>query len=425
MGGQPMNAAPIVSMVKDAYATETQDVRADNFIAAVRNGRWRDYVEEIRREPDKERANKLKTRRPGVLFSGKFAERKNDALIQHSGLLCADLDKLNGELQSARGKLVSSPYLWGLFISPSGEGIKAVFRVPAEVATHKQSHRAAERHVRELTGIQIDETCKDPARLCFVSSDPNAYHNPEAQELKPLSEPQKPKPVYMDGALRSDMLLRERIASELLGSLSWSAEKSGYFCKCPGETHHTNGTGEKHTIVYLDGAPTVKCQHNSCSKTVADYNDLLRSRIGKAECAPEANTAVAPNGKPRVELPCDGRLLSQFASDIGEQRKRSGLYRRGDLPFILNQQRDGLELVTPQMVRTLAENHLVCYRTRRAGENEITPDRTMSEADARGVLCAQHFLSRLPQLERVATTRLPVMRADGNVELLPIGYDPG
>jgi Protein of unknown function (DUF3631)/VirE N-terminal domain len=275
-----------VSMVKDAFKTETHDVHADKVIAAIRNGRWKEYVDEIRREADKDLVSKFKTCLPGVLFSGKFSARKNDALIQHSGLLCADLDNLNGELQNAREKLLGSQYLWALFTSPSGEGLKAVFRVSADVAKHKGSFLAIEQHVKQLTGVQIDEACKDPARLCFVSDDPAAYCNPNAEELTPLPEPEKPRSAQTNGEHLLDMPLRERIASELLGPLSWSTEKGGYFCKCPGEASHTSGTADRHTIVYLDNAPTIKCQHNSCSKSVGDHNELLRSRIGKAEYVP-------------------------------------------------------------------------------------------------------------------------------------------
>ena len=129
------------------------------------------------------------------------------------------------------------------------------------------------------------------------------------------------------------------------------------------------------------------------------------------------------SSKPKVELPCDGRLLSQFAAEIGGHLKTCGLYERGGLAFIVNQQQNGLEVITPQMLRTLVENHLVCYRIRNAGENEISLDRTMSEGDAKGVLSAQQFLRRLPKLEKLASTRLPVMRADNKIELLPEGYD--
>jgi hypothetical protein len=130
------------------------------------------------------------------------------------------------------------------------------------------------------------------------------------------------------------------------------------------------------------------------------------------------------SSKPKVELPCDGRLLSQFAKEIGGHLKTCGLYERGGMAFIVNEQKNALEVVTPQMLRTLVENHLVCYRIRPSGGSEISLDRTMSEGDAKGVLCAQQFLSCLPKLEKIATTRLPVMRATGKIELLPAGYDP-
>jgi DNA repair protein RadA/Sms len=101
-----------------------------------------------------------------------------------------------------------------------------------------------------------------------------------------LPEPQKAKRIGGNGALAPNLPLRERIATELLGALTWSAEKGGHFCKCPGETFHTNATSTKDTIVYLNGVPTLDCQHNSCAKVVGEYNELLRSRIGKAEYVP-------------------------------------------------------------------------------------------------------------------------------------------
>ena len=42
--------------------------------------------------------------------------------------------------------------------------------------------------VRELCGLEIDAACKDVARLCFVSFDPEAHLNRDAIELLPLAE---------------------------------------------------------------------------------------------------------------------------------------------------------------------------------------------------------------------------------------------
>ena len=134
-------------------------------------------------------------------------------------------------------------------------------------------------------------------------------------------------------------------------------------------------------------------------------------------------SALLNSSKPKVGLPCDGRLLSTFAAELAEILKGRGMYQRGGLPFVVNSQHDGLDIVTAQMLRTFAEEHLVCFRIRRAGETELSLDRTMSEGDAKGVLCSQQFLNRLPNLERIATARLPVIRQNGEIELLPAGYD--
>ena len=128
--------------------------------------------------------------------------------------------------------------------------------------------------------------------------------------------------------------------------------------------------------------------------------------------------------KPKVELPGDDRLLSSFGADLAEVLKNHGLYQRGGLAFMVNQQQDGLEAITPQMLRTLVEDYLVCYRIKTVGETELSLERTMTESDAKGVLSSQQFIGKLPKLEKVATARLPVLRRDGTIQLPPAGYDP-
>jgi len=134
-------------------------------------------------------------------------------------------------------------------------------------------------------------------------------------------------------------------------------------------------------------------------------------------------SALLNSPKPKVELPGDDRLLSDFAADLAEILKDHGLYQRGGVAFIVNRQQDGLEVITPQMLRTLVEDHLVCYRIRSVGDTELSLERTMTESDAKGVLSSQQFIDKLPKLEKLATARLPVMRRMGRIELLPAGYD--
>ena len=126
---------------------------------------------------------------------------------------------------------------------------------------------------------------------------------------------------------------------------------------------------------------------------------------------------------PKVRLPGDGHLLSTFATECAKVLKSCGIYQRGGVAFIVNQQGNGLDVITAPMLRTLAERYLICLRVRSSGDNKISLPRTMSTEDALGVLAAQQFLSGLPKVARIATARLPVMRENGVIELLPSGYD--
>jgi putative DNA primase/helicase len=282
-----------VLWVKCALDTEPRSILAAKAITAIRTGgkKLRGQVESLRStiqreltdhgdaKRAKQAASEQKKQLPAILWSGTFTRRANDALLQHSGLLCADLDGLNSSLPDVRQKLKGSPYLWLLFLSPSGDGLKAVFRCPADAANHTGSFRAVEQHVRGLTGVQIDQACKDVARLCFLSYDPDIYHNANARAIEPLAEPVKPR-LALSGMV--DLSERQRIATELLGTTDWLSETSGLLT-CPGKHLHTSGDSARDCRVDFDGVPTVHCFHNSCRGILEGVNHELRSRIGKAE----------------------------------------------------------------------------------------------------------------------------------------------
>jgi hypothetical protein len=300
----------VISCVKHAEDTATRDIKIETVLEAIRTGgkKLNGQITQIRNRFEAELAftggegkkakaavTTLKMQLPAITPSGRFKERKAEALLEYFGVVQADLDLLGDKLPAVHKLLEASPYVWVVFLSPTGDGLKVWFRAPVDASLHARSFRAVEKYVRDLCGVQIDVKCKDIARLCFMSFDPNLYVNWDAIEIEPLPEPEKPKPVHIDGDLPPDLSLRERIATLRLGELKYSAEKGGYFCKCPGEANHTNTTGEKHTIVYLEGAPTLDCQHESCKGIVDAFNAQLRSEIGKAEW--EAKHKTTPHAK--------------------------------------------------------------------------------------------------------------------------------
>ncbi len=54
------------------------------------------------------------------------------------------------------------------------------------------------------------------------------------------------------------------------------------YVQCPGEDLHTTQTGERDCWLKIDGAPTFKCMHNSCSEAVEAEQFRVRSNLGKA-----------------------------------------------------------------------------------------------------------------------------------------------
>jgi hypothetical protein len=495
-----------VSLVRGATGIKTRDVTIDQVLEGIRTGgeKLKGQITLIRNRFESELAftsdrkkaklavDPLKKQLPGVTWSGQFSRRDNGSLVRHTGVLCADFDSLGAQLPEVRKKIEASPHALAVFLSPTGDGLKAVFCVSADASKHAGSFRAVEKHVLKLTGLQIDQACKDVARLCFLSYDPELYHNGNAREIEPLPEPLRLKPkVKTNGVI--NLSERQRIAVEMLGAAEWQSETSG-FVTCPGKHLHTTGEGERDCKVELDNVPTLHCFHNSCRGILDGINHELRSRIGKLEhkhqtALDEAGVQPSDDGEdaiiarlaalplleydrirkdeakklncrqsildkqveaersrsrttteprreksiqalleselPKIQLPGDDRLLSAFAFDLGAILKDHGLYQRGGVAMIVNDERDGLEVITPAMLRTLVERSLVCYRIIDAGEGRTAEFfKTMSTDAAQGVLSAKQFLSCLPKIDRIATTRLPIMRPNGVIELLPDGYDP-
>jgi hypothetical protein len=83
------------------------------------------------------------------------------------------LDHIERRIAEVRGLLAASPHLIAAFLSPTGTGLKALFAIAADASRHKESFEAVRQHVLALTGVEIDEACKDVTRLCFVSYDPS------------------------------------------------------------------------------------------------------------------------------------------------------------------------------------------------------------------------------------------------------------
>src|SRR5208283_3086802 len=86
--------------------------------------------------------------------------------------------------------------------------------------------------------------------------------------------------------------------------------------------------------------------------------------------------------------------------------------------------RDGLLCsVSAQKLRTLAEQFVLFHKVYNTNTTVTRVGVTLDESDARGILVSPQFAKCLNPLRHLNTVRLPVLRSNGKVELLPEGYD--
>jgi hypothetical protein len=112
-----------------------------------------------------------------IMFNGTFSERKDDGLIQHSGLCVLDFDKYPDAktMAAERKRLMDCPYVYMMFTSPSGNGLKVVIRTPE--STKFEHKRRFEAYKEYIQSDYFDVANSNVSRVCFESYDPEAYLN--------------------------------------------------------------------------------------------------------------------------------------------------------------------------------------------------------------------------------------------------------
>ena len=130
------------------------------------------------------------------------------------------------------------------------------------------------------------------------------------------------------------------------------------------------------------------------------------------------------NGKPALLLPGDGRLISDFAEELGELLNGHGIFNRKGAAFTLDHEGQRLKLAEAGWLRTWVESHVVPFKrsfSQKSGEIKIV--KTMAKETADAVLVSPQFLERLPEVERFHPCPMPWLRDAGKIELLPLGFD--
>jgi len=221
------------STIRSAQDTTTTPATFRAVLSEITSPRWASDVAKVRQAYEaggKDAAAEPKKRLPGVLFSGTFSRRAASALVQHSGLICADLDELGTALEPTFELVASDPHTLACFRSPTGTGLKVVCRVDP-TKPHAESFQALEHYMLEHFGLEIDQACKDVSRICFVSHDPEAF---VADNATPLPYPPPTKEFTPSGLNpHSGLALTPGDDYDACGDFSALLTTHGW-TKCPG-----------------------------------------------------------------------------------------------------------------------------------------------------------------------------------------------
>lgn len=177
-----------ISLFASAFSFEPlEQCELGCVLEMIRDRRWEQEVSLARRriaQGNQKGYEECKRSLPAVTLSAMSMSRSKEVpiehrVLKHSGFLQGDVDAKDNrhieDMAAFRDQVCEDPHVAFAFISPSGLGVKLGIRI--DPTRHRESFFAAERYFLEKYGVQIDPSCKDPLRLCFVSYDPDLKVN--------------------------------------------------------------------------------------------------------------------------------------------------------------------------------------------------------------------------------------------------------
>ncbi len=183
----------LITVFKDFSETKSPNyISADKMLDRIKNCGVKQQIDEIRAEKNKKRRSALKKKLPCILWSGKFTQRSDKHITQHSGLVILDFDHVPN-VEELKKVVSAHPFVYAAFISPSGDGLKVLVKIPAEPENHRSYYRG-------LMKIfpAIDPTSINESRICYESVDPEIYINTNAvvfaNHVEERKQPKELKP---------------------------------------------------------------------------------------------------------------------------------------------------------------------------------------------------------------------------------------
>lgn len=162
-----------VTIFKDIYSKDEPFYKTiEHCLNRIKNGTSKIPIELLR-----EGQTHHKKTLPVVLWSGKFGERRDSAIVEHSGYVVLDFDNI--DVSQSKALLATDSYVFSCWISPSGNGLKALIRI-SDSSAHRDHFRALEKYFDKEYSLEVDPSGINESRACYESYDENITINENA-----------------------------------------------------------------------------------------------------------------------------------------------------------------------------------------------------------------------------------------------------
>lgn len=160
----------MITYFENIFTGAPEIVSLEKIIDDIRDGRWKTQVEGVRSGTfDKKKL-------PSVYFSGEFEGLTLDTISHYNNLIMIDIDKVKVDMKEA---ISLDRHTIICFRSPSGNGVKALFKTSLDASQHERTFEYIKEYLFNKFGAMCDVKAKNINRHCFMSWDPEIYHNPD------------------------------------------------------------------------------------------------------------------------------------------------------------------------------------------------------------------------------------------------------
>ena len=178
---------------KDVKTNPPINMNLDEVYTRIKKGNIPliDKINTIRTTTDSKLKTATKESLLCIQFNGIFKERNGAGFIEHSGICILDFDKypdLKTQTEE-RERLKTDKHILMVWTSPSGNGLKALIRIPK---CNKDEHRLrALAFNKYFNSKYFDKAQATLEQTCFESYDPDIYDNVYCEEFTLIDEVEK------------------------------------------------------------------------------------------------------------------------------------------------------------------------------------------------------------------------------------------